>query len=134
MDQLNGTYLPFFQWNYEVEEAVSDLTDYQYQMLLDGLEYAKGRLVTEEGVHRLRVRAEDAAGNQVKKVIRFEIRPGKSIVQKIWKPVEDLFQDMEKKLKIKWINGYGQKFFGAAGILILLWYGWRMKRTGKRRK
>lgn len=39
---------PFFQWNYEVEEAVSDLTDYQYQMLLDGLEYAKGRLVTEE--------------------------------------------------------------------------------------
>ena len=32
-------------------------------MLLDGLEYAKGRLVTEEGVHRLRVRAEDAAGN-----------------------------------------------------------------------
>ena len=80
------------------------------------------------------VQAEDAAGNQVKKVIRFEIRPGKSIVQKIWKPVEDLFQDMEKKLKIKWINGYGQKFFGAAGILILLWYGWRMKRTGKRRK
>ena len=52
VDQLNGTDLPFFQWNYEVEEAVSDLTDYQYQMLLDGLEYAKGRLVTEEGVHR----------------------------------------------------------------------------------
>ena len=134
VDQLNGTYLPFFQWNYEVEEAVSDLTDYQYQMLLDGLEYAKGRLVTEEGVHRLRVRAEDAAGNQVKKVIRFEIRPGKSIVQKIWKPVEDLFSGHGEETENKMDQWIWAEIFGAAGILILLWYGWRMKRTGKRRK
>lgn len=220
VDQLNGTYLPFFQWNYEVEEAVSDLTDYQYQMLLDGLEYAKGRLVTEEGVHRLRVRAEDAAGNdsvaeavfaidhtppvlymgrlkdgaiyeekvkievwvdgekeyltdltlngerqklstesrmfqceimesgnyimgvqaedaagnQVKKVIRFEIRPGKSIVQKIWKPVEDLFSGQGEETENKMDQWIWAEIFGAAGILILLWYGWRMKKTGKRRK
>ncbi len=220
VDQLNGTDLPFFQWNYEVEEAVSDLTDYQYQMLLDGLEYAKGRLVTEEGVHRLRVRAEDAAGNdsvaeavftidhtppvlymgrlkdgaiyeekvkievwvdgekeyltdltlngerqklstesrmfqceimesgnyimgvqaedaagnQVKKVIRFEIRPGKSIVQKIWKPVEDLFSGHGEETENKMDQWIWAEIFGAAGILILLWYGWRMKRTGKRRK
>ena len=134
VDQLNGTYLPFFQWNYEVEEAVSDLTDYQYQMLLDGLEYSKGRLVTEEGVHRLRVRAEDAAGNQVKNVIRFEIRPGKSIVQKIWKPVEDLFSGHGEETENKMDQWIWAEIFGAAGILILLWYGWRMKRTGKRRK
>ena len=203
VDQLNGTDLPFFQWNYEVEEAVSDLTDYQYQMLLDGLEYAKGRLVTEEGVHRLRVRAEDAAGNdsvaeavftidhtppvlymgrlkdgaiyeekvkievwvdgekeyltdltlngerqklstesrmfqceimesgnyimgvqaedaagnQVKKVIRFEIRPGKSIVQKIWKPVEDLFSGHGEETENKMDQWIWAEIFGAAGIL-----------------
>ena len=202
------------------EEAVSDLTDYQYQMLLDGLEYAKGRLVTEEGVHRLRVRAEDAAGNdsvaeavftidhtppvlymgrlkngaiyeekvkievwvdgekeyltdltlngerqklstesrmfqceimesgnyimgvqaedaagnQGKKVIRFEIRPGKSIVQKIWKPIEDLFSGHGEETENKMDQWIWAEIFGAAGILILLWYGWRMKRTGKRRK
>lgn len=72
--------------------------------------------IMESGNYIMGVQAEDAAGNQVKKVIRFEIRPGKSIVQKIWKPVEDLFQDMEKKLKIKWINGYGQKFLEQQGF------------------
>ena len=69
-----------------------------------------------------------------KKVIRFEIRPGKSIVQKIWEPVEDLFSGHGEETENKMDQWIWAEIFGAAGILILLWYGWRMKRTGKRRK
>ena len=68
------------------------------------------------------------------KKIRFEIRPGKSIVQKIWKPVEDLFSGHGEETENKMDQWIWAEIFGAAGILILLWYGWRMKRTGKRRK
>lgn len=77
------------------------------------------------------VQAEDAAGNQVKKVIRFEIRPGKSIVQKIWKPVEDLFSGHGEETENKMDQWIWAEIFGAAGILILLWYGWRMKEREK---
>ena len=90
--------------------------------------------IMESGNYIMGVQAEDAAGNQVKKVIRFEIRPGKSIVQKIWKPVEDLFSGHGEETENKMDQWIWAEIFGAAGILILLWYGWRMKRTGKRRK
>ena len=90
--------------------------------------------IMESGNYIMGVQAEDAAGNQEKKVIRFEIRPGKSIVQKIWKPVEDLFSGHGEETENKMDQWIWAEIFGAAGILILLWYGWRMKRTGKRRK
>ena len=64
VDQLNGASMRFFQWNYGKEEMVRDFTDYTYQMNLDGRLYLSGDMETEEGIHLLEVKAEDAAGNQ----------------------------------------------------------------------
>ena len=44
--------------------------------------------------------------------------------------IQKSLEETENKMD-QWIWA---EIFGAAGILILLWYGWRMKRTGKRRK
>ena len=90
--------------------------------------------IMESGNYIMGVQAEDAAGNQVKKVIRIEIRRGKCRDKMIWKPVEALFSRHVEETKIKMDQWIWAEIFGAAGILILLWYGWRMKRTGKRRK
>lgn len=64
VDQMNGAHIRFFQWNYRKEEMVKDFTESEYWMYLDGSLYLPGSLETEEGVHLLEVRSEDAAGNQ----------------------------------------------------------------------
>lgn len=64
VDQMQGVYLPYFQWNYSMEEMFWDFTEYSYEMRLDGRFYAPGRKVTEEGIHLLQVTAKDAAGNR----------------------------------------------------------------------
>ena len=39
VDQMQGVYVPYFQWNYGKEEVVQDATDYSYDIFLDGAFY-----------------------------------------------------------------------------------------------
>ena len=64
VDQMQGVYVPYFQWNYGKDEVVADDTEYSYEITLDGAFYTTGRKITKEGVRMLQVRAEDAAGNE----------------------------------------------------------------------
>lgn len=64
VDQMQGVYVPYFQWNYGKEEVVSDDTEYSYEIALDGVFYTAGRKITKEGARMLQVRAVDAAGNE----------------------------------------------------------------------
>lgn len=63
VEQLDGAYVPYFQWNYG-KDMIGDLTEYTYTMSLDGGQYLPGKRITEEGVHALEVRARDQAGNE----------------------------------------------------------------------
>ena len=64
VDQLQGSYLKYFQWNYQQEEFVQDMTDYTYQMQLNGAPYLPGTKIELEGKKNLCVWAKDAAGNR----------------------------------------------------------------------
>lgn len=64
VDQLQGVYVPYFQWNYGKEDVVQDATEYSYEIRLDGRFYRTGTRVEEEGVRMLQVEAVDAAGNR----------------------------------------------------------------------
>ncbi len=64
VDQMQGVYVPYFQWNYGKEEVVQDETDYSYDIFLDGIRYETGKRISKEGVKLLQVRATDAAGNE----------------------------------------------------------------------
>ena len=64
VDQMQGVYVPYFQWNYGKEEVVQDETDYSYDIFLDGAFYTTGKKITKEGMRMLQVRAVDAAGNE----------------------------------------------------------------------
>lgn len=63
VDQMRGTYVRHFQWNYKKEEMIQDFTSFTYDMQLDGRLYYPGEYVSAEGVHVLSVSAQDAAGN-----------------------------------------------------------------------
>ncbi|HJA66029.1 MAG TPA: hypothetical protein H9955_06940 [Candidatus Mediterraneibacter cottocaccae] len=71
--QQNGAYIPFFQWNYSIEEMIGDFTEYTCRMTLDGRIYLSGTRITEEGKHLLEVQAEDAAGNTSSSMAIFTI-------------------------------------------------------------
>ena len=64
VDQMQGVFVPYFQWNYGKEEVVQDESDYSYDIFLDGAFYSTGKKVSKEGVKMLQVRAVDAAGNE----------------------------------------------------------------------
>lgn len=64
VDQMQGAYVPYFQWNYGKEEVVQDSTEYSYAIRLDGAFYNAGTRVTDEGARMLQVEAVDAAGNK----------------------------------------------------------------------
>ncbi len=64
VDQMQGVYVPYFQWNYGKEEVVQDETDYSYDIFLDGAFYTTGKKITKEGMRMLQVKAVDAAGNE----------------------------------------------------------------------
>lgn len=63
VEQLDGAYLPFFQWNYG-KEMIRDLTENSFSMYLNGRRYIPGTRITEEGIKLLEVRARDQAGNE----------------------------------------------------------------------
>ena len=64
IEQMHGTHIPYFQWNYDVSEMIEEFTEYQYQMTLNGRMYTSGTYVEEEGEKLLSVEAIDAAGNR----------------------------------------------------------------------
>ena len=64
VNQMQGAYVPYFQWNYGTEEMFWDFTEYSYEMRLDDRFYAPGKRVTQEGRRKLQVAAVDAAGNR----------------------------------------------------------------------
>lgn len=64
VDQMNGSYLPYFVWNYKAEDLISDYSSYEYHMKVDGMLYQANERIESEGVHLFTVEAIDAAGNQ----------------------------------------------------------------------
>lgn len=64
IEQMHGTHIPYFQWNYDVSEMIEEFTEYQYQMILNGRMYTSGTYVEEEGEKLLSVEVIDAAGNR----------------------------------------------------------------------
>lgn len=126
VDQLNGAYMRFFQWNYGREEMIRDFTDYTYQMYLDGRPYLSGRMETEEGIHLLEVKAEDAAGNQSRAKAVFtidhtppEIHLGEAKDGSVYEEsvLLSLWVDGEgERLKSLAINGESQKLSAGSRI------------------
>lgn len=64
IEQMHGTHIPYFQWNYDVSEMIEEFTEYKYQMILNGRMYTSGTYVEEEGEKLLSVEVIDAAGNR----------------------------------------------------------------------
>lgn len=64
VEQLNGRYFQYFQWNYKAEDMISDFTTYEYHMNVDGILYQSAERIMGEGLHRFEVDVTDAAGNQ----------------------------------------------------------------------
>ena len=107
VDQLNGASMRFFQWNYGREEMVRDFTDYTYQMNLDGRLYLSGDMETEEGIHLLEVKAEDAAGNQsyARAVFTIDHTPPEIYLGEL----EDGGVYKERVLLSLWVDGEGER-------------------------
>lgn len=63
VEQLDGSYVPFFQWNYG-REMIVDITECSYVIILNGRQYFSGQRITAEGAQILEVRARDQAGNE----------------------------------------------------------------------
>lgn len=73
VDELDGKYLKYFQWDYSAEELVKDFTSYTYTMRLDDTVYRPGEKIEKEGRHTLIVEAVDSAGNKSEARARFTI-------------------------------------------------------------
>lgn len=63
MEEINGKYIPFFEWEYEVSEIVEDFTTYSYRINMDGRMCEQNKRYTKEGRHLLELIVEDSAGN-----------------------------------------------------------------------
>lgn len=73
INELQGARLSLFQWDYDIEQIVSDFTTFTYEARLDGSLCQDGEVYTEEGTHTLEVIVTDAAGNETKATAKFEI-------------------------------------------------------------
>ena len=73
VDELEGKYLKYFQWNYPAEEVIRDFTSYTYMIKLDDTIYQPGEKIEKEGRHTLVVEAVDSAGNKSEARARFTI-------------------------------------------------------------
>ena len=70
---LNGKYMRQFCLSSPVGQYMKDATSCTCEMQLDDKLYRCGEKVTEEGMHRLRITAEDLAGNQTEENVEFII-------------------------------------------------------------
>lgn len=109
VEQLNGAYIPFFQWNYG-KEMVQDLTDYSCRMYLNSREYVAGTRVMAEGKYLLEVRAWDQAGNEASAEAIFTIdRTAPAIY---WGELKDGSVYEEGVLLTVWVEGQGERLSG----------------------
>ena len=63
IEELEGKYVPFFEWKYDISEIVEDFTTYTYRINMDGRICEQNKKYTQEGKHSLELIAEDLAGN-----------------------------------------------------------------------
>ncbi|MDD3404513.1 MAG: hypothetical protein PHQ72_14360 [Hespellia sp.] len=119
VEQLNGSYLPYFEWNYEAKDMVEDFSTYEYQMKVDGMLYQPKERIMGEGMHLFQVLAVDAAGNQnemqagfvidhTKPEIRFgNVRDGEAYTESV--EAEISARDPQDSIQRIAINGEKQK-------------------------
>ena len=73
IEELEGKYVPFFEWKYDISEIVEDFTTYTYRINMDGRICEQNKKYTQEGKHSLELIAEDLAGNTSSMEVRFFI-------------------------------------------------------------
>ena len=73
VDELEGKNLPFFQLPWEKSELLNGAEDAFADLFLDGEPYEEGDLISEAGLHELKVTASDGEGNRTEKTVRFVI-------------------------------------------------------------
>lgn len=73
IDDIHKKYIKEFVLEYPVSQFIKDATSYTYEILVDGQLYVCGNKITEEGPHKLTIRAEDSAGNQAEAEAEFVI-------------------------------------------------------------
>ena len=73
VNEINGTRMAAFWWNYDIEEIVCDFTTYTYEVRLDGVLCNEKKKYTKQGRHTLEVRVTDSAGNMTIVEAKFEI-------------------------------------------------------------
>lgn len=102
VEQLDGAYLPFFQWNYG-KEMIRDLTENSFTMYLNGRKYIPRTKITEEGTKLLEVRARDQAGNEAFAEAVFQIDHTPPDI--FWGGVKDGGVCNEGTLMSVWVEG-----------------------------
>ena len=106
IEQLDGSYIPFFRWNYG-DEMIRDLTESTYRMYLNGKTYFPGKEVTEEGVYLLEIRAQDMAGNETAASAVFTIDNTKPVIY--WGELRDGGVYTESALLTVWVEEAGER-------------------------
>lgn len=81
VDQIDGSYVSYFEWNYSENEMIRDLTEYTCWIYLDGRPYFSGTRIEQEGYHFLEVRAVDAAGNETSAGAGFTVDHTPPVIQ-----------------------------------------------------
>lgn len=106
VEQLNGTYIPYFRWNYG-KDMIRDLTDNTCSMFLNGRQYLPGTEITEEGIKLFEVRARDQAGNESSAEAVFTIDHTAPDI--CWGETQDGKTYREGVLLSVWVEGEGER-------------------------
>lgn len=73
IDKFEGKRMQEFTWNFQIDEIVTDLTDWNSEIRLDGILYREGQVCRIPGMHVVEIIARDLAGNESKKSVTFYI-------------------------------------------------------------
>ena len=106
VEQLNGTYIPYFRWNYG-KDMIRDLTENTCSMFLNGRRYLPGTEITEEGIHLFEIRARDQAGNESSAEAVFTIDHTAPAIY--WGEIKDGKTCREGDLLSVWVEGEGER-------------------------
>lgn len=106
IEQLDGSCIPFFQWNYG-NEMIRDLTENSHVMYLNGKRYFPGMKITAEGVYLLEIRARDMAGNEAAASAVFTIDHTEPVIY--WGELRDGAVYTDKALLTVWVEGRGER-------------------------
>lgn len=107
VDQMDGSYVSYFEWNYAENEMIRDLTEYTCWIYLDGRPYFSGTRIVQEGYHFLEVRAVDAAGNETSAGAGFTVDHTPPVIQ--CGDAQDGGVYEEKVMLSVWVNQEGER-------------------------